>query len=250
MNGIVHSGDTWSEQEGADEGVGAGVFETVGARDGSMPLWPRHLHRMRAAARRLGLPWRPPTDLEVRVRACLELHQHDVARVRLLRLGAGCTWSVHTRRRDQEGEPLRVELTDAPRPVGGADACKVWPRPWLAAARATARRRGAHDALMWRGDLVLEATAYNVFVLVGGELRTPPADGQVLTGIGRAALLRARLPAVEAPVSLSELHASELVLLVNSVYGPRLAAVAGQAAVRDHPLLVRARTAWRRVVGP
>lgn len=252
MNGRVYEAGAWRDDGDAPDAPDAsaqGILETLGAHAGALPLWSRHLRRMRAAARHLRLPWRPPPDLEATVCASLHRHRHDVARVRLLRTGGRALWSVHTRRRDQEVEPLRVTLAPAPRPADATDACKVWPRAWLGGVRAAAQAAGSHDAIVWRGDHVLEATAYNVFVLVDGHLRTPPCDGSILPGIGRAILLGAGLPAVEAPVTLAELRASPLVLLVNAVYGPRLSTLRDGDGAGPRDLLVRARAAWRQALG-
>jgi branched-subunit amino acid aminotransferase/4-amino-4-deoxychorismate lyase len=43
--------------------AGVAPFETMGARGGGLPLWDRHLARLRGAVARLGLGWREPASL-------------------------------------------------------------------------------------------------------------------------------------------------------------------------------------------
>lgn len=72
---------------------------------------------------------------------------------------------------------------------------------------------------------VLEAGRANVFAVVDGTLITPPADGRVLPGTGRAATLRLAgelgLAAQERALSLGELRGSGEAFLTSSVRGIR-----------------------------
>jgi branched-subunit amino acid aminotransferase/4-amino-4-deoxychorismate lyase len=245
MSGKVFADGGWRPHRPGDDD-GSGLFETMSARGGALPLWELHLQRLRRSAERVGLAFAPPPDLREVVAECLREQRLDVARVALL-AGAGTgspRWLVAGRRRDAEVEPLPVVLAPAPQGAGGD--LKRWPRPALDAARARARADGAHDAILCRGDEVLEATAYNVFVAVGGRLCTPPADGRLLPGIARAVLLRRGLPMEEASVAASDLQHSDLVVLTNAVYGPRWAQLVRRpiSAAAD-ALLAQVRAAWR-----
>ena len=62
-----------------------GVFETVGAVGGALPLWDLHLARLRGAAERLGLACEPPPDLLAAARELLVRNGHvaDILRVTL-----------------------------------------------------------------------------------------------------------------------------------------------------------------------
>jgi len=249
MSGVVLVAGTAAWRSTSTGDGGHGLFETVGAHAGELPLWRLHLARMEAAARRTGLPWLPPADLKDVVQARLREQRHDVARVSLLRGVDATRWRVDTRLRDGEDEPLRVALAAAPRAAEGDADLKLWPRPAWAAARDQARREGIHDVLLWRDEVVLEATAANVFAAVGHRLCTPPADGSILPGIARAELLGTGEPFDVAPLRLRDLMAGTPLLLTNAVYGPRWARLAGGPQPQPVPDLVqRARAAWRDVL--
>lgn len=227
------------------------LFETIGRFGVGLPLWPRHLRRLRESLAALGWFGEPPGGLRDAALALLDEHADDVVRVAAVRDGRRLRWLVTTRRRNAEAPPLPVCWASAPRP-GGAAHHKRAPRDWLEAERQIARAAGAHDALVWRGELALEATAYNLWVAVDGELRTPPLDGGCLPGVARAVLLEglatAGNPAVEAPVARAAV-ARGAVFLSNAVYGPRPAALAGAPASPPSPWAERLAAAWSRAVG-
>ncbi len=82
------------------------------------------------------------------------------------------------------------------------------------------------------GD-VLEAAWANVWLLHGGRLATPPADGRILPGVTRAMLLE-RAPSLglvahERPIALSELRLGTVVLTSSL----RLAVAAGLGSAPD-----------------
>ncbi|MDQ3742171.1 MAG: aminotransferase class IV, partial [Actinomycetota bacterium] len=61
---------------------------------------------------------------------------------------------------------------------------------------------------------VLEAAWANVVIVEGDALITPPDDGRILPGVGRAALA-----ATEDEVDLQRLERADAVLLVNALRG-------------------------------
>jgi branched-subunit amino acid aminotransferase/4-amino-4-deoxychorismate lyase len=227
------------------------AFETLGLWRGALPLWPRHVARLTATLGELGCAWQPPADLE---RIAVELamrNGHDV--VRLTVALAGGRALLTTRGRDAGREPLALLEVAAP-PHDRTRAHKREPRTGLDGLRARARAAGAHDAVLVSGGLVLECTSYNLFAAVGDELVTPPADGRLLPGIARGALLEALAaagtPAVLRPLPVSELRASPALFVTNAVYGPRRAALSPADAVGDaNPWAGRLAAAWRLVVG-
>lgn len=226
------------------------LFETVGAFGNWLPLWSRHLARLRASLAARGWRGDPPADLEWQVAGLLADNGDDVARVATWPGPNGLHWLVSTRRRDAEAEPLPVTLASEPRPPGAAHHKRA-PRAWLDQQREAARGQGCHDALIWRGPDLLEATAYNVFVARAGELRTPPAGAALLPGIARAGLLeelrRAGVKVAEARVPLADL-ASHVVYLTNAVYGPRLARLPGQEVPDPGRAGADLRAAWARLI--
>jgi branched-chain amino acid aminotransferase len=93
-----------------------------------------------------------------------------------------------------------------------------------ALARLEARQRGADEALLLnQAGMIAEATAANVFVVLGGELATPlPSDG-ALAGLTRAGVLElARelgLPAHERTLGRYDLFAADEAFLTGSGAG-------------------------------
>jgi para-aminobenzoate synthetase / 4-amino-4-deoxychorismate lyase len=66
---------------------------------------------------------------------------------------------------------------------------------------------------------VLEVARGNVFVVRGGMLVTPPADGRLLPGVARRRVLELGLEAREEPVSLDDLAGADEVFATGSVRG-------------------------------
>ena len=74
--------------------------------------------------------------------------------------------------------------------------------------------------LLVDGDgLVLESTRSSVFALVDGRFRTPPADGRILPGIARTAVLDLDRRAHPAVLPLTDLAAAEGAFLTNALRG-------------------------------
>ncbi|WJV49983.1 aminotransferase class IV [Streptomyces flavofungini] len=179
--------------------VGDGVFETVKAVAGRPFALTRHLDRLARSARGLGLP-EPDLD-EVR-RACaavLEANPMALGRLRLTYTGG---LSPLGSDRGDQGPTLVVALGEAAR---RPDSTAVITVPWtrnergaltglkttsyaenvVALARAT--EQGATEALFANtvGQLC-EGTGSNVFVVLDGEIHTPPVSSGCLAGITRA----------------------------------------------------------------
>ena len=87
--------------------------------------------------------------------------------------------------------------------------------------RRQAARDGYDDALLMDGDEVLEATASNVFVVVDGEVCTPPTSPHILAGITRSlvidAFAEAGSPVSERPIYRSDLERAEEMWLTSSL---------------------------------
>jgi para-aminobenzoate synthetase/4-amino-4-deoxychorismate lyase len=127
--------------------------------------------------------------------------------------------------------------------VGG----QKWADRRLLTRQAATHRAGPGTQLLIEDadGLVLETDRANVFAVIGGVLRTPPADGRLLPGVTRATILRlaaaAGLPACVGPLRSGDLrHASEVfitnsvrgVLPVRSVAGAALDAAPGPVTAR------------------
>ncbi|MER5844868.1 MULTISPECIES: aminotransferase class IV [Streptomyces] len=179
--------------------VGDGIFETVKTVNGRPFALTRHLDRLARSARGLGLP-EPDLD-EVR-RACaavLEANPMPLGRLRITFTGGHGPLGSD---RGDHGPTLVVALGDTTR---RPDSTAVITVPWTrnergaltglkttsyaenVVALARAREHGASEALF--GNTVgrlCEGTGSNVFVVLDGEIHTPPVASGCLAGITRA----------------------------------------------------------------
>ncbi|MFD5698832.1 aminotransferase class IV [Streptomyces lasiicapitis] len=200
LNGGLHDLDS-ARVSVLDHGltVGDGVFETVKATAGQPFALTRHLDRLARSARGLGLP--EPDQAEVR-RACaavLDANPMELGRLRITYTGG---LSPLGSDRGDQGPTLVVALGETKR---RPDSTAVITVPWtrnergaltglkttsyaenvVALARAT--EQGATEALFANtvGQLC-EGTGSNVFVVLDGEIHTPPVSSGCLAGITRA----------------------------------------------------------------
>ncbi|RLL65835.1 aminodeoxychorismate lyase [Streptomyces sp. Z26] len=183
--------------------VGDGVFETVRTDDGTPFALTRHLDRLAVSARGLGLP-EPDLD-EVR-RACVAVAEANPARLGRLRVTYTGGPSPLGSDRGTDGPTLVVALSEAARrPDTTAVITVPWPRNERGAlaglkttsygenvvALARARREGATEALFGNTlGRLCEGTGSNVFVVLDGELHTPPLASGCLAGVTRALVAR------------------------------------------------------------
>lgn len=185
---------------------GLTVFETMRAEaDGRIPLWPRHLARLRRGCAATGIA----LDEDSVTAALAGLPCGAVLRARL---------SV-----DQAGQ---AALTHAPLPPNPAvwrvvlsdmrlEACDPWlriktsHRPIYDAARA-ALPPGIDEGLLRNADGELcEGTITNIFLRRDGRLLTPPSRSGLLPGVLRETLL-ADGRAQEAVLTVADLQHGQL----------------------------------------
>jgi len=240
--------------------LGDGLFETILVEDGRAALLARHVARMTTSAARLGFA--TPSSLEETVAAALvELHAADgrprraALRVTLSRgRGRGltprpgpslltCTFdALPDVERGAPASPVAGVIVATPRidpldPLAGHKTLSSMAR---VEARRAAVAASADVALLATidGD-VAEADAANLFVVLYGELVTPPLDRGVLPGITRARCLEAERCA-ERRVSPEELMRASEAFLTSSLDGVRpLASVNGRAFASPGPAALR-----------
>lgn len=183
--------------------VGDGVFETLKVTGGVPFALTRHLKRLAASAAGLGLPEPEPDAVAAGVYAVLKASgSPDRARVRITVTGGESPLG------SQRGRgPLTVviALGELNEWEASCDVVTVpWPRNERGAlagikttsyaenvrALAYAAERGATEAIFanTRGNLC-EGTGSNVFLVVDGELVTPPLSAGCLAGVTRGLLL-------------------------------------------------------------
>jgi branched-chain amino acid aminotransferase len=183
--------------------VGDGVFETLKVTGGVPFALTRHLRRLARSAAGLGLP---APDLAALAAGAGEVLRAsgspDTARMRItVTGGAGPLGS------QRGGEPLTVVIALAPLNDWGG-SCDVVIAPWLRNERgamtgikttsyaenvralAYAAERGASEALFANtvGNLC-EGTGTNVFLVMDGEVVTPPLSAGCLEGVTRGLVL-------------------------------------------------------------
>ncbi|HTI33211.1 MAG TPA: aminotransferase class IV [Miltoncostaea sp.] len=223
-----------------DPGVrwGLGLFETMRADRGRVPLLDRHLARVAASAAALGLSTLPR---EAAVR--------DAIAATLAALGDG---------------PARVRLTLTPRPTLLVEATPLpgdihsdvprssiavsVPGAWLPGnrtaehktlsyaacrlAQSRAEAAGAdHALLLDRDGRMGEAAVASVFCALGDEVVTAPADG-LLPGIARAICIPAA-GARERAASEREWRAAREIVVVNALRGASAVVAVDGAPVGD-----------------
>ncbi|MBL8732112.1 MAG: aminotransferase class IV [Planctomycetes bacterium] len=227
-------------------------FETMAARAGELPLWPRHLDRLAVTAARLGLPTGPTLAWRGAAVDLLLRNGHGDGVLRLLLAPvAGRVHVVMTTRPRSPLSALTCLPTVLERPTSAPPAdLKAEPRGFYSAVLQQAQDGGADEGLVVAPDgAVLEFANGNLCLRRDGRWCTPPLDGRVLPGLGRALLLEAAAAAGmvfrELPCGLGDLHGAEALAHVNAVYGPRPISLLGAApavAIVDNEL----GRLWRR----
>lgn len=224
-------------------------FETMGAAAGALPLWDRHMTRLRATLDALG-DGLDPRGLREAAGELLGRNGHEEGVLRLvqeLRPRGRCTW-MDTRPRSGTSlvrllPTVTRRAADTPPP-----RWKVRPRRFYDEVLAEARAGGADDGIVLADDgALLETAVGNLWLLLDGQWVTPPDDGRMLPGIARGILLAASIEpaAIERSCDLADLHRAQALMVSNAVYGPRPAALVGQT-VEDHDSeLVKA---WQKAI--
>ena len=193
------------------------LLETLRLENSRFPALAGHLSRLTGSARHFGFP----CDTG-RVHALLDslstVHPNGSWRVRLLL--------------DRQGD-VRVEvfpLDASPTTAHVTLAAAAMPdfrelAPDLLAHKTTERAHypappaGCFDVLLYTQDgFVTEFSRGNLVYALGGQRYTPPADGRLLPGVGRAALLQSGA-VVERALRIDELPACSSLCFVNALRG-------------------------------
>ncbi|MET7655694.1 MULTISPECIES: aminodeoxychorismate lyase [unclassified Streptomyces] len=209
--------------------VGDGIFETVKTVDGVSFALTRHLDRLTRSARGLGLP--DPDHDEVRhaCAAVVEANPMPLGRLRITYTGGHGPLGSD---RGEQGPTLVVALGGTTR---RADSTAVITVPWTrnergaltglkttsyaenVVALARAHQHDATEALFANtvGQLC-EGTGSNVFVVLDGEIHTPPLSSGCLAGITRELTVE-WTGAKETDLPLDVLERAEEVFLTSTL---------------------------------
>lgn len=251
---VYLNGDLMAAEEAridpADRGLtlGDGLFETIAVRGGKPSRLDAHLARLRDGARVIGLD--VPVSDQALADALSEVAEANDIAEGVLRLtltrGPG---------------PRGVPPPDPARPTllitGASQALGPVP-PVTAVIAATTRRnehsplsrikstnfldgilavreaagKGADEALLLNGaGNLTEASAANLFLVIGGRAVTPPVADGALPGVMRADVIR-DLPAAERTLGPGDLKRASEAFLTNALSVRALVAVDG-AAIGD-----------------
>jgi para-aminobenzoate synthetase/4-amino-4-deoxychorismate lyase len=200
----------------------AGVFSSLLVADGDTHGLADHVARLDASARQLfgkGLPGTLRSDLAA------QLAGNPSGRLRIIVQPAGGPLRALVEVVPLDQPPAEVSLRPTVIP-GGLGAYKWLDRRLLAdMARSVALQPGEQLLIEDADGHVLETDRANVFAVIGGVLHTPPADGRLLPGVARDAVLRAAvlegLGVSVTPVSRAGLQAASEVFVTNAVDGVR-----------------------------
>ncbi|MEV4742658.1 aminodeoxychorismate lyase [Streptomyces sp. NPDC049555] len=209
--------------------VGDGVFETLKATDGRAFAMTRHLDRLAASAHLLGLPEPDRDEVRRAADAVLAANPMPLGRLRITYTGGVSPLGSD---RGTLRPTLVVALAEhTPRPASTAVVTVPWTRNErgaLAGAKSTsyaenvvalaqAHRHAASEALFANTvGALCEGTGSNVFVVLDGELHTPPLSSGCLPGITRALLLE-WTGAQETDLPFDVLERAEEILLTSSL---------------------------------
>lgn len=248
--------------------LGLGLFETMGAVEGTLMFAERHLARIRKGCERFGWEFGLP-DLEGIAAGLLARNglSRGRARIRLIvTAGSG----AHD---DLAPGPDRLVWLAAfpggPVPDGLNVCLSPWPRNErspLAGLKSAcyaenlialdhARRGGFQETLFLntRGELCESATA-NVFLVSGGVLLTPPPESGCLPGVGREVVLELAA-ALGIPIGSRHLYpvdlaAADEIFLTSATRGPMAVTGWHERELSAGPITRRLRDAWDALMEP
>ena len=183
---------------------GEGLFETLRTYGGRPFAWDRHLERLRGSAAELRIPLPPGLDgVQRAIPDLLRRNGLSDGVVRLTLLAgeggggfAGVASTSHLLLSVREipaalVEERRLGVQAVTKEVGSVPLAAHKSTSYLRSVLASRGSVGAVREVLFLDDgaRMLEGAASNVFVLAGGRLLTPPADGRILPGVTRALVL-------------------------------------------------------------
>ena len=196
-----------------------GVFETVLVREGVPVELDEHLQRLGVSlAERFDVTLDPLAAEQARAAAAA------TSRTGRLRIVADPDGALAISV-SPERSTVATELQLSPFAIAGGLGPHKWRDRDLLEALA-AQAPGTVPLLIDTDGLVLEAALANVWIVEGRALLTPPADGRILPGVTRAALLAAERVAREEPIELERLARADAVFVTSSIGRRRAARLA------------------------
>ena len=199
-----------------------GLFTSLLVTSGTTHGLAEHLARLDASAREVfgkGLP----TALHGDLAACLAGKPSGRLRITARPAGGPLQARAEVLPLDQQAPFVRLR----PALIAGGLGAHKWLDRRLLADLARSMALDPDEQLLIEDDdgELLETDRANIFAVIDGVLCTPPADGRLLPGVTRDALLRAAGvdgPGVSVrPLTMQRLQAASEVFVINSVCGVR-----------------------------
>jgi branched-chain amino acid aminotransferase len=223
---------------------GDSVYETVGTAYGRLFAFEDHLVRLERSAQRIGLRVPARADIERAVSETVAAAGNIESRVRIiLTRGVGKLDLDPASADDTQlvvivfplGAPTPEMYTkgvsvvivsvhrNSPRAIDPAVKSGNYLNNVMALGEAR-RRSGAYEAILCAADgTVAEGSTSNVFIVVGGEVRTPALEVGILDGITRSKILeicRAHdIPVRETHISPDELRGADEAFITSATRG-------------------------------
>jgi branched-chain amino acid aminotransferase len=217
---------------------GDGAFETIAVLRGKVFALRRHLNRLAKTARGLGLADPPLEELAKGVSKLVQLNGFEMAKIRITYTGGQSELGSA-----RLGNPTRTIVAMAPidyEPEVTAVVTFPWPRNEKSAlaglkttsyaenvlALAWAKERGASEVLFANTvENLCEGSGSNVFVVMDGELITPPLSAGCLAGVTRDLIVEGfGAKEVDIPIQaldsgdVSEVFITSTLRMVQGVY--------------------------------
>ena len=241
LNGVLTAADE-ATVPATDRALthGLGLYETLKLMRGVPVFFEEHIARLDLGLEELGLG-RPATREEMAEQICRLSEASDVPEgaCRVLVTAGPPDGTpgliIQTDRRTFPARPLRVISYRGVRVRAQLKAMTVM-QSYLAQRAATAA--GADDAILVDEEgRMFEGATSNMFLVRGGGLVTPPAEGAILPGVMRAKVEELAsangIPVVEAFARAADLRPDDGMLLTSSVRG-----IVPVDSVDGHQLLV------------
>lgn len=207
---------------------GDGLFETILVRHGEPVWWEAHLARLQRGCAALRIAC--PTGLSEQARGWVEQRRRAVLKIVVTRGVGGRGYSPHV----DAAPSCFMTVHDVPPSLDAVAVrwcdLRLSQQPALAGLKHLNRlenvlARGEWDdpgigegLLRDADDRVIGATAANLFIVRGGQVRTPRIDRCGIAGVTRDWVM-SQVAVVEAELSVADVESADEVFLTNSLRG-------------------------------
>jgi branched-chain amino acid aminotransferase len=223
---------------------GDSVYETIGTAYGRLFAASDHLYRLERSAERIGLRAPPRATVERAISDTMAAAGFPESRVRvILTRGAGkldldpasvddtqlvvivFPLGAPTAEMYEKGVAVAIVSITRNSPLAMDPMVKSGNYLNNVLALGEARRRNkAYEAILCGGDgSIAEGSTSNVFMVTGGEVRTPPPEAGILDGITRGKVMELcrtnGIPVAERHISPDELRGADEAFITSATRG-------------------------------